>query len=105
MKSAVIAEAAQIELQRFRLDEPFGRRVIDDEMGEIGLAGHRAKRREFGRGEPHEIGFARMRIWHDVEFGLVWRRGHSGFLAEQGGAFVGLGHEGNKRRSRSAVKS
>ena len=43
MKSAVIAEGMQEQLERFALDDPFAGHVIDHEMREVRLAGHRAK--------------------------------------------------------------
>src|SRR5208337_1766385 len=55
VKGAVVAETREIELQRLRLHDPFVRRVVDDEMGEIGLARHRAKGSEFRRGEARDV--------------------------------------------------
>ncbi len=92
VESAVIAIAAEIELQRLRFDQPFHRRIIDDDMREIRLAGHRAQRGEFRRGEADEIGLARMRIGDEVELGLVGRSGQRRFLPEKSGALVRLRH-------------
>ena len=55
VKGPVIPEARQIELQRLRLEDPFVWRVVDDQMGEIGLAGDRADGREFRRGEARDV--------------------------------------------------
>src|SRR3546814_5552983 len=45
--------------------------VVDDEVREIGLAGHRAQRGEFGYGEADEIKLARARIGHIIEDGRL----------------------------------
>src|SRR3546814_20786411 len=63
------SERAEEELEALRFDDRFAGGVIDDEMREIGLAGHRAERRELGRGEADEIKLARARIGHIVENG------------------------------------
>ena len=39
MEGAVVAERAQIELQRLGLDQPVAGGVVDDQVGEVGLAG------------------------------------------------------------------
>src|SRR5690242_2584538 len=67
MKGAVIAEGAQVKLQRLALDEKAPRHIVDDEMREIRLTRDGTKRGEFGTGEAHEICFARMRIGHFLE--------------------------------------
>src|SRR5215469_1337114 len=51
VESAVVAETIEIELERFRLDEPTIGYVVDDQDGKIGLAGHRAQGRELGKRE------------------------------------------------------
>ena len=43
-----IAEAREIELQRFRFEQPALRRIVDDEMSEVRLAGDRAEAGELG---------------------------------------------------------
>src|SRR6516164_1765351 len=62
MEGAMIAEAAEIELERLRFDEPLIRHIVDDQYAEIGLAGDRAERGEFRTGEAGEIIRARLRI-------------------------------------------
>src|SRR6516225_828387 len=47
----MIAEGAEVELQRLALEDRSLGHVIDYEMGEIGLAGHRTERSEFRAGE------------------------------------------------------
>jgi hypothetical protein len=42
VEGAMIAEAGEIELQGFRLNQPLGRYVVDDQMGKIRLSGDRA---------------------------------------------------------------
>src|SRR6266849_6412523 len=49
VKGAVIAEARQIEFQRFRFEQPGLRRVIDDQQCKIRLAGDRAQAGELRR--------------------------------------------------------
>src|SRR3546814_19165035 len=51
----MVAEAGQEELEALRFDDRLAGGIVDDEMREIGLAGHRAERGEFGRGEADEI--------------------------------------------------
>ena len=51
MEAPHIAEACEIELQRFRLDEPFARHVIDHKMRKIRLPGDGTKGCEFRCGE------------------------------------------------------
>src|SRR3546814_20332363 len=65
----MVAEAGQEELEALRFDDRLAGGIVDDEMREIGLAGHRAERGEFGRGEADEIQLARARIGHIVEDG------------------------------------
>src|SRR3954468_15917409 len=47
VKGAVVAKRLQIELQRFRLDQPFLRYVVDHQNSEVRLTGHRADGGEF----------------------------------------------------------
>jgi hypothetical protein len=51
MEGAVVAETREIKFQRLRLDQPYGRHVVDHKMREIRLTGDRAKRGEFRRGK------------------------------------------------------
>ncbi len=62
VEGAVIAKACEIKFQRLRLDQPFARHIVDDEMGKIRLAGDRAERREFRCCEARSIVSIRMRI-------------------------------------------
>ena len=75
MESAMIAEARDIKLQRFRFQQPLARHIIDHEMGEIRLAGDRAERGEFRRREPHHIIGVLLRVGHTIERRLVGRGG------------------------------
>jgi hypothetical protein len=65
------AEGGEEQLQRLGFDDGLAGRIIDHEMGEIGLAGDRAKGSEFGRGEADEIGRTGARIGDIVERRLV----------------------------------
>ena len=55
VEGAVVAEAREIKFQRLRLHQPLARHIVDHEMGEIRLAGDRAERGEFGRGETGDV--------------------------------------------------
>src|SRR3546814_18269526 len=59
VKARMIAEGAEEELEALRFDDRFAGGVVDDEVREIGLAGHRAQRGEFGYGEADEIKIGR----------------------------------------------
>ena len=50
----MVAEAAEEQFQRLGLDDRLARRVIDDQMREVGLPRHRAERGELGYREPHQ---------------------------------------------------
>ena len=73
MERAMVAEAVQVELQRLRFDEPGTRHVVDHQDREIRLAGDRAERGEFRRGEAREVIRVRMRVRHAVELRLLGR--------------------------------
>src|SRR3546814_9549580 len=81
----MVAEAGQEELEALRFDDRLAGGIVDDEMREIGLAGHRAERGEFGRGEADEIQLARARIGHIVEDGDLGRGRKVARLAEMFG--------------------
>ena len=90
VEGAVIAEAVQIEFQRFRFHEPRPRHVIDDESGEVGLAGDRADRGEFREGKARDVVCVRMRVAHAIEHRLAGRGGNCRGAAELQRLF---GHE------------
>ncbi len=62
-----LRKLGQVELERLRFDDPSVRRIVDDQMGEIGLPGHRADRGEFRRGKTDEIIRVGLRIRNAVE--------------------------------------
>src|SRR4029079_2084007 len=70
MEGAHIAVAREIELERLRLHQPFAGRIVDNEMREIRLAGHRAETGEFRAGEARDISRVAMRVRHALEHGL-----------------------------------
>src|SRR5215469_11785103 len=82
VKSSVIAEGAEVKLQRLAFDKKAPWHVVDHEMGEIRLTRDGAKRGEFGTGEAHEIGLARMRVRHLLEHGVLRRRRQRRLAAE-----------------------
>ena len=51
----MVAEGAEEQLEALAFDNSFGRRVVDHQVREIGLAGDRTQRGEFRRGEAHEV--------------------------------------------------
>src|SRR3546814_2605740 len=63
----VTPKAGEEQLEALRFDDRRAGGVVDDEVREIGLAGHRTERGEFGRREAHEIQVAPARIGHIVE--------------------------------------
>jgi len=62
VKVAFIAETPQILLETFRLKAFFARRIFDGDLREIGLAGHRAKRRELVGVKANGVRVVRMRV-------------------------------------------
>ena len=78
----MVAEGAEEQLEALRFDDGRGGRIVDDEMREIGLAGHRAERGELGRGEADEIERARARIGHIIERRFLRGGGQGAGLAE-----------------------
>jgi hypothetical protein len=81
----MVAERGEEQFQRLGFDDGLARSVVDDEMGEIRLARHRAERSEFGRGEAHQIGFAGAGIGNIVQLRLFGRgRQRTGAAAEMG---------------------
>src|SRR5262249_58334215 len=75
VEGADIAEAAEVELERLRLEEPFSRRIVDHEVREIGLTGDRTKRGELRRGEARDIVGVWMGICDAIERRLLRRGG------------------------------
>src|SRR5205823_13335244 len=82
MEGAVVAVAIEIELQRFRFHEPAFRDVIDDERGEIWLAGNRADGGKFRKSETRHIVRVRMWIAHALEHRIGRRCGYRHRTAE-----------------------
>ena len=84
VEAAVIAEGAEEQLQAFALDDRLGGRIVDHQMRKVGLAGHRAKRRELRRREADEVQRAGPRIGHIVEHRLLRGGRQRRWLAEVG---------------------
>src|SRR5436190_7998956 len=82
MEGGMVAKGAEEQLQALRFDDRLGGRIIDDQMREIGLAGDRTQRREFGRREADEIKRAGTRVRDIIQFGGVGRRGQGAGLAK-----------------------
>ena len=83
MESTVIAEGSEIELEGFAFDEEFVGDVIDDDIGEIGLAGDGTERSKFGAGEADEIVGSRVRVIGGFKDGFLGRGKIGRFMAEQ----------------------
>jgi hypothetical protein len=67
MKRAVVAKRAEEQFQRLAPDQaPLGH-VVDYQMGEVGLAGHRAKRRELRACEADQVAYFGMGIGHGLQ--------------------------------------
>ncbi len=66
-KAPWLRNEAEVELQRFAFDQPVARHVVDDEMGEVGLARHRAERGELGRGEAGDVVRVGVRVGDALE--------------------------------------
>src|SRR5262249_45399828 len=88
MERAMITEAVEIKLQGFRFHEPAARHGIDDKRSEIRLAGNRANRSKFRKGEARDIIAVRMRVGHPVEH-CIARRGRD---ADRAAELAGLCH-------------
>src|SRR3954447_13158884 len=73
VEGTVIAEARDVEFERFRLQQPLAGGVVDHQMCEIRLSRYRAERGEFRHGETDQIIGASLRIEHAVEFRLLGR--------------------------------
>src|SRR5690606_6851426 len=69
VEGAVIAERVQEELQRLRFHQIRIWNIIDDDMREVRLAGHRAERGEFRCGKAHDIIRAPVAVRHFLEDG------------------------------------
>lgn len=89
VEGAVVAEAGQIQLQALRLDQPVARHIVDDDVGEVGLARHRAQAGELGRGEARHIERVGVRIGHAFQHRL-FRVGRGGGLGAELGQAVGI---------------
>ena len=67
VEAAMVAEAAEVELERLAFDDRLAGGIVDHEVGEVGLAGDRAERGEFGHREAHEVERAGARVGDIVE--------------------------------------
>src|SRR5262249_23898247 len=102
VEGADIAEAAEIELERLRLEEPFFWRVVDHEVRKIRLAGDRTECGEFRGGEPRHIVGVGMRIRHPIEDRHLRRSGETARLAEMTKLFGHCLHP--RHRPRTCVR-
>ena len=90
MKVAVIAEAKQIELERFTFDQPFIGNVGNADGGKIRLSGNRANAGKFGSNEIDKVIVAGMFVGKRFEnVGRISVR-HDGLLIAKQGNACGL---------------
>ena len=73
VKARVVAEAAEKQLEAFRFDDGFARRIVDHQMCEIGLAGDRAQAGKLRRGKAHQIERVGTGIGNIVQHGRFRR--------------------------------
>src|SRR5262249_2425442 len=90
VERALVAEGEEIELQRLALDDPVLGRVVDDQVREIGLAGDRTERREFGAGEADRVEPILVRIGHALQHRFLRRGRDRRLMAELLQALIGL---------------
>jgi hypothetical protein len=114
VEDADVAEAAEIKLERFRFEKPFFRHVVDHEVGEVRLAGDRAERGEFRRGEARDVVGVGVGIGDPIEYRRLRRGGEAARLAEMTKRFshcphprVELGYPefGHKRGSKRSDRA
>jgi hypothetical protein len=92
VEGAVVAERRQVHLQALGLDQPVAGHIVDDDVGEVGLARHRAQAGELRRREAREIQRVGMRVGDALQHRL-FRVGRGGGLdAELAEAFGIMGH-------------
>src|SRR5690349_2135448 len=96
----MVAERAEEQLEALRFDYGLLRSIVDDEMREVGLAGDRAQRGKFRRGETHEVERTFPWVRHTVEHRFVRRSGQGAGLAEMRGFhrwrfYAAVAHSGN----------
>jgi hypothetical protein len=80
----MVAVRGEEQLQRLGFDDLTVGGIVDDDMGEIGLAGDRTERGEFRRREADEIERPRPRIVDIIELRLFGRGGQRAASAEMG---------------------
>ena len=93
---AVVAEAEQIQFQRFAFHHFHVGNVADDDGGEIGLARHRAEAGEFGADEFDEIIVALVFVVERFQhFGRVVAAVFGFLIAQEGDAVEFFGVAGH----------
>lgn len=88
MKGAVISVRTQIQLQRLAFDHQLAGHIIDDQVSEIGLAGHWADAGKLGAGKTYQIVDAWLWIWHSFKLRLFGRLGDGCIFAQLGQFFI-----------------
>ncbi len=85
-----LRKAGEEQLEALAFDDALGWGVVDHQVGEVGLARHRAQAGELGRGEAHAVERAGARVGHVVERRLARRGGQRALAAEmkRGGAGI-----------------
>src|SRR5690242_16086734 len=82
VEAAMVAKGAEEQLEALALHDRLAGRIVDHQVREVRLAGHRAERGEFRRREPHQVERARLRVRHIIEHRLFGRSGQGARCAE-----------------------
>ena len=67
MECAMVAKGMQVELQALALHQPLVRHIVNDDMCEIRLPGHRTDRGELWRCETNHVQRSGMARWHSFQ--------------------------------------
>ena len=84
MEGAVIAEGGEVDFEGFAFDQPGFRQIVDDDVGEVGLAGEGAEGGEFGAGEADEVVCVGVGVGDTLQRGRLGGGGGGDVLAEEG---------------------
>src|SRR3546814_19710894 len=87
----VTPKAGEEQLEALRFDDCRAGGVVDDEVCEIGLAGHRSAGGEFGSREQYELPASPRRTRHLYQAGCISRGREYGRVGKIGRRRVGAG--------------
>ena len=83
-------ETRREQFERLAFHQRFVRHIVEHQMREIGLAGHRAQGSELRTGKAHQIVGSRVRVRHGLQARLVGRSRNALRRPELGQVFVGV---------------